>query len=75
MHTAIKESFNSAILNPENIDLNGDMIWDWVAADVHMDVYEQFEAGVIDQTLDQLIDEYEEKLQVFLSKGFTLQPL
>ena len=38
-------SFNNAVLNPENLDDNGRIDWNYVDADIHMD------AGEVDKVV------------------------
>lgn len=54
-------SFNNAVLNPENLDDNGRIDWNFVDADIHMD------AGEVDKVVPEdwynvfndLADEFE----------------
>ena len=34
----VSQAFNRAVSNPENIQTNGSVNWNWVDADVYMDV-------------------------------------
>ena len=62
-------SFNNAVLNPENLDDNGRIDWNFVDADIHMD------AGEVDKVVPEewynvfndLADEFElNQLQEFV---------
>jgi hypothetical protein len=58
----IRQSFNQAVSNPENIQDNGDVNWNYVDADVYMDMHQfgesQPNAGHYEK-FNQLADHYE----------------
>jgi len=51
------ESFNAAVDNPENAPDAG-IIWDWVSADMHMDLSSIYNYNYIDECFDTLADKY-----------------
>ena len=58
----IQQSFNQAVSNPENIQDNGDVNWNYVDADVYMDMHQfgesQPNAGHYEK-FNALADHYE----------------
>ena len=64
----IEEVFNNAVDRDEILIENGKMNWDWVSADVWMDLFKDFELILmtspqrkfIQDSIDDLIDAWEE---------------
>lgn len=54
----ILESFDKAVDDPNNKSSNGSMNWDWVAADVHMDLGNFYCAQHLNDCVDTLIENY-----------------
>jgi len=52
-------SFEKAVTNPENID-NGVINWNFVDADMHMDLSDFYASSYIGECLDALADKFEE---------------
>jgi hypothetical protein len=52
------DSFNKAVTNADNIDSKGSIIWDFVSADVHMDLGDKYNFTYIDNSMDVLIDRH-----------------
>ena len=52
------ESFNAAVANDENVT-NGEIIWDFVSSDMHMDLSGIYNSIYIEECLDELANEYE----------------
>lgn len=53
----IRESFERAVLDADNYDENG-INWDWVSADMHMDLNKVYHWEFIEGSLELLIDEW-----------------
>ena len=53
----VVESFNKAVKLDENIEA-GDNFWDFVSADMHMDLSNYYASSYIDECFDVLADEY-----------------
>jgi hypothetical protein len=51
------ESFNAAVSNPEN-RLSGKIDWDWVSADMAMDLDGVYNFNYIDECFEVLADNY-----------------
>lgn len=52
------ESFNKAVVNADNFDSNGLIIWDFVSSDLFMDLGDKYNATYIDNSMDVLIERY-----------------
>lgn len=51
------ESFNKAIKNDENVE-NGQIIWDFVDADLIMDLMDTYPTDYLHDCFDKLVDNY-----------------
>lgn len=56
----IRDSFNRAILT--NKDIDNDIDWVGVDADMALDLYKEFDTCVIFEAMNMLADEYEKNL-------------
>ena len=54
----VVESFDRAVANPENINNDGSINWNFVEADMHLDCG-YYAASYIAECLDKLADEYD----------------
>jgi len=66
MELAVYESFNRAIELDENINDDGTLNWNFVSADIWMDLadkgHERTEGSVINDLIDNMIDAFEDKM-------------
>lgn len=56
----IKDSFNRALL--ANRDIDGEIDWCGVDADMNLDLYKKFESCVIFEAMNMLADIYEKEV-------------
>ena len=52
------DCFNKAIDNPENQNADGSMNWNFVDADMHMDLSAFYATSYINDCFDVMVDEY-----------------
>lgn len=53
------ESFNAAVANDENVRKDGSIEWNFVDADMHMDLSAFYDADYISECMEVLADDYE----------------
>ena len=53
------DSFNKAIDNPENQNADGSINWNFVEADLHMDLSAFYATDYLNECFDAMADEYE----------------
>ena len=53
----VVESFDRAVVLDENIEA-GENFWNWVSADMHMDLSDFYSPSYIDECFDKLFNEY-----------------
>ena len=51
------ESFNAAVNKPENI-IDGNIDWDWISADMALDLGDFYNYNYLDECLNALADKY-----------------
>ena len=54
----IIEAFNAAVTNPENINTSGGINWDFVDADLAMDLGGIYSFEYLNECLETLVDNY-----------------
>jgi len=52
------EAFDLAVANPENVDQNGDIDWDFVDADIHIFFGGLYGSEYLNECLNALADNY-----------------
>lgn len=52
------EAFNKATNNPENINASGGMNWDFVDADLHMDLNNFYSTEYLYECVEVLVDNF-----------------
>jgi hypothetical protein len=52
------ESFNAAVTNPENINTSGGINWNFVDADIHMDLNGIYSSEYIGECMEVLVDNH-----------------
>ncbi|MCG7944836.1 MAG: hypothetical protein N0C84_00660 [Candidatus Thiodiazotropha taylori] len=52
------DAFNKAVVNPENLDQNGAIDWDFVDADIHLDLSKYYASDYLGECLDALADDF-----------------
>jgi len=53
------ESFNAAVANDENVRADGSIEWNFVDADMHMDLRAIYSSDYIGECMEILADDYE----------------
>ena len=54
----IIEAFNAAVTNPENINTSGGINWDFVDADLAIDLGDIYSFEYLNECLETLVDNY-----------------
>lgn len=52
------ETFNAAVANPENINTSGGINWDFVDADLHMDLGDFYSTEYLYECVEVLADNF-----------------
>jgi hypothetical protein len=52
------ESFNKAVINPENINSSGGLNWDFVDADINIEVGDFYTSEYLYECIAVLVDNY-----------------
>lgn len=52
-------AFENAVANPDNIKDDNNVNWDFVSADMHMDLSDFYSSSYINDCMDKLADDYE----------------
>lgn len=58
IHNDIIEAFDKAVANPENINTSGGIDWDYVDADINIDLNGVYSSEYLYECLEALVDNY-----------------
>lgn len=59
MKNDVIEAFNAAVANPENVNEDGSINWNFVHADMFLDLKVWYESEYLDACFEELADLYE----------------
>lgn len=58
----ILEAFDTAVTNPENINSSGGINWNYVDADIHMELSAFYASSYLDECMEVLVNNYFDKM-------------